>query len=163
MIRGNMSIEFDNNIPIYLQIVEQIKIDIVSGNLELGSRMLSVRELALKLKVNPNTIQRALGELEDMGLIFTERTNGKYVTSDRELIDKYKIEYADKLSKEYYTNMKKIGFSDKEISIVGALKGYDPMQKAHIVDLYNCYGIDAVIDYLKWMSGDKLWWIAQIG
>ena len=77
---------FDNNIPIYIQIVEKLKIQIISGEYAPGERLLSVRDLATSLKVNPNTLQRALQELEDAGLIFTERTNGKFVTSDKALI-----------------------------------------------------------------------------
>ena len=65
---------FDNSIPIYIQIVEKLKIYIISGKLSLGERLSSVRDLALLYKVNPNTIQKALSELEDLKLIYTERT-----------------------------------------------------------------------------------------
>ena len=83
---------FDNNIPIYIQIVETVKIQIISGILEPGERLLSVREMALQMKVNPNTIQKALQELEELKLIYTERTNGKFITTDEKLIKKYKEE-----------------------------------------------------------------------
>lgn len=109
-----MNFEFDNNIPIYIQLVEQIKNHIISGELKPGERMPSVRELAIITKVNPNTMQKALGELEDLGLIFTERTNGKFVTEDEELILKYKKEYADAVSEKYLSQMKKIGFGREE-------------------------------------------------
>lgn len=112
-----MELNFDNNIPIYIQLVEQIKKDIISGKIGVGERLLSVRELALQFKVNPNTMQKALGELEELGLIYTERTNGKYVTNDQKLINKYKEEYAIELSKKYFSNMKSIGF-DVEDAIV---------------------------------------------
>ena len=108
-----MDFKFDNNIPIYIQLVEQLKIYIISGKLKPGSRIPSVRELALSSKVNPNTMQRALSELESLGLIYTERTNGKFVTNDNDLIKKYRDDYAENLSKEYFLNMKNIGF-DKE-------------------------------------------------
>ncbi len=109
-----MSFEFDNNTPIYIQIVEQVKIDIISGKLTAGERLPSVRDLAFKIKVNPNTMQKALSELEEIGLIYTERTNGKFVTEDTELIGKYKKQYADALSKKYIASMKGIGFSEEE-------------------------------------------------
>lgn len=111
-----MSFTFDNNLPIYLQLVNEIKINIISGKIKPGERIQSVRELALKNQVNPNTMQKALSELEDMGLIYTERTNGKFVTKDIELIKKYKKEYADMLAKNFFYNMQDIGF-DKETAI----------------------------------------------
>lgn len=109
-----MSFDFDTNIPIYIQLVEQIKISIVSGEINVGERLPSVREWALFYKVNPNTIQKALGELEQLGLVFTERTNGRFVTDDRQLIERLRNEYAAELSEKYFNNMKKIGFSEKQ-------------------------------------------------
>ena len=79
-----MNYIFDNERPIYIQLVEIIRIEIVSGKFKKGQRMPSVRELALIMKVNPNTMQKALAELENEQLIYTERTNGKYVTEDEE-------------------------------------------------------------------------------
>ena len=105
-----MKFEFDNNIPIYIQLVEQLKIYIISGKIKSGERLPSVRELALQTKVNPNTMQKALVELEEMKLVFTERTNGKFVTHDHKLIEKYKKSYADELSKKYFASMESIGF-----------------------------------------------------
>ncbi len=110
-----MKFEFDNNIPIYIQIVEQLKNYIISGKLKSGERLPSVRELAMITKVNPNTMQKALGELEDLGLIFTERTNGKFVTEDSFLIQKYKNEYAKELTKKYFSGMESIGFDKAQI------------------------------------------------
>ena len=78
-----MKVEFDNNIPIYIQLVEQLKIDIISEKLKSGERLPSVREFALQTKVNPNTVQKAFVELEDLKLIHTERTNGRFVTDDK--------------------------------------------------------------------------------
>ena len=110
-----MKFEFDNNIPIYIQLVEQLKIYIISGKIMPGDRLPSVRDFALQLKVNPNTLQKALSELEDLKLIYTERTNGKFVTTDQKLIDMYKKKYAFQLSKKYFSSMKDIGFNEKEI------------------------------------------------
>ena len=67
---------FENDRPIYLQLVDKIRLDIVSGKLKQGEKLLSVREYAIKYKVNPNTMQKALVELEDEKLVYTERTNG---------------------------------------------------------------------------------------
>lgn len=105
-----MKFNFDNNIPIYIQLVEQLKIFIISGQIKSGSRLPSVRELAIQTKVNPNTMQRALAELEEMKLIYTERTNGKYVTTNQALIDDLKFAYANELSNDYFKRMNKIGF-----------------------------------------------------
>lgn len=110
-----MNFEFNNNVPIYVQIVEQLKIQIISGKMKPGERISSVRDLALQLKVNPNTLQKALQELEEQKLIYTERTNGKFVTENQKLIDKYKNEYAIDLSKKYIDNMKEIGFELNEV------------------------------------------------
>ena len=119
-----MKFEFDNNIPIYIQLVEQLKKYIISGKLKCGERIPSVRELALQTKVNPNTMQRALVELEEIGLIYTERTNGKFVTNDKELIEKYKIHYANELANVYFKNMESIGFNKTEaINYLSKMKG----------------------------------------
>ena len=107
-----MNYIFDNERPIYIQLVEMIRIDIVSGKYQKGQKLPSVRELALIMKVNPNTMQKALSELEDFKLIYTERTNGKYVTNDQKLIDKLRLKYADELSEKYLNSMKDIGFNE---------------------------------------------------
>ena len=98
---------FDNERPIYVQLVEKLRIQIVSGKLKQAQRLPSVRELALTARVNPNTMQKALAELEMQGLIYTERTNGKYVTQDTKLIEKVKKE----LAKEKVNDMDSIGIS----------------------------------------------------
>ncbi len=102
---------FDNERPIYIQLVEMIRIDIVSDKFEKGQRLPSVRELALMMKVNPNTMQKALAELEDEKLIYTERTNGKYVTEDEKLIEKVKKKLAQEKVNNYLNSMKKIGIN----------------------------------------------------
>lgn len=109
-----MEFKFDNNIPIYIQLVEQLKIYIISGKILPGERLPSVRELALMIKVNTNTMQKALVELEELKLIYTERTNGKFVTEDKELINKYKDSYALELSNKYFSSMECIGYSKDE-------------------------------------------------
>lgn len=108
---------FDNDRPIYIQLVEKLKIEIISGKLKIGERLPSVRELALMVKVNPNTMQKALVELENQKLIYTERTNGKFVTNDFELIEKVKKELAGEKIKDYLKSMEDIGF-DRQDAIV---------------------------------------------
>ncbi len=105
-----MEFTFDNNIPIYIQLLEYMKIYLISGVFKCGEKLPSVRDFANTFKVNPNTMQKALSELESMKLIYTERTNGKYVTNDEELIKKLKDEYAITLARSYFEGMKKIGF-----------------------------------------------------
>jgi len=104
-----MEMTFDNNIPIYIQVLEYMKIYLISGVFKCGERLPSVREFSTTFKVNPNTMQKALAELESMDLIYTERTNGKYVTKNTELIEKLKDEYATTLAKSYFQGMKRIG------------------------------------------------------
>lgn len=108
--------DFNNNIPIYIQIMDQIKIEIISGKLNPGEKLDSIRDLSLSLKVNPNTLQKALAELENMQLIYTERTNGKYVTKDSKLIEKYRASEAMSLTKNYIASMKKLGITANEIN-----------------------------------------------
>ena len=101
-----MGFTFDNNIPIYIQLLEYLKIYLISGVFKSGEKLPSVREFSTTFKVNPNTMQKALAELESMNLIYTERTNGKYVTKDTKLIEKLKDEYAMTLAKSYFEGMK---------------------------------------------------------
>ena len=81
-----MSWTFDNKKPIYLQIMEKIKLQIVSHTLEPNQQLPTVRELASEAGVNPNTIQRALSDLEREGFVYSKRTTGRFVTEDKELI-----------------------------------------------------------------------------
>lgn len=109
-----MKFNFDNNRPIYIQLVEQIRLLILSGYFKLGDRLPSVREFALIAKVNPNTVQKALQELEDEKLIYTDRTNGKYITDDKNLIKKLKIKIANDFVLNYLGDMNKIGFNKED-------------------------------------------------
>ena len=102
---------FDNERPIYVQLVEKLRIEIVSGKLKTGERIPSVRELALTARVNPNTMQKALTELESEGLVYTERTNGKFVTDNKELIEKLKRKLAEEKVNNYINDMKNIGLN----------------------------------------------------
>lgn len=107
-----MDFTFDNTSPIYLQMAERLKAAIVAGEFCAGEKLPSVRDLAVLGKVNPNTVQKALTELEDSGLIFTERTNGKFVTKSAELLQRFKKQYAYELSKKYLQDMQKLGYNE---------------------------------------------------
>ena len=115
---------FDNERPIYIQLVEQLRLAIVSGRYAASSRLPSVRELATIAQVNPNTMQKALQELEEQQLIFTERTNGKFVTEDKKLIAKYKKQLATASAKNYLADTQKIGATfDEAINILQEIGG----------------------------------------
>ena len=97
---------------------------IVSGQYTAGSRLPSVRELANMAQVNPNTMQKALQELEDQQLIFTEHTNGKFVTENVRLIARYKKQLAAAAARSYLVETKKIGASFEEsINILQEIGG----------------------------------------
>lgn len=107
--------DFDNDRPIYQQIVEHLELRIVCGEYEPGSKVPSVRELAGDAGVNPNTMQRALAELEHKGLLITQRTSGRFVTEDRELITNMRNDIAQKHTKLYMDTMRGLGYKNAEI------------------------------------------------
>ena len=106
-----MEFTFENNIPIYIQLLDYMKIYLISGVFKAGEKLPAVREFATTFKVNPNTMQKALAELEDEGLVYTERTNGKFVTNNKELIQKVKKELAKEKVNIYINDMNNIGVS----------------------------------------------------
>ncbi len=110
-----MITDFDKNIPIYLQIEEMIKLAIIKGKYKIGEKLPSVREYAIMLKTNPNTINRALLELEEQGLIKTQRTSGKYITENTKTIEMLKQKYIETATNEFLNKMKEINVSKKEI------------------------------------------------
>jgi len=111
-----MEFYFEIDRPIYIQLVEKLKSYIILGELKPGTRIPSVREFSIKAKVNPNTMQKALQELEDEGLIYTERTNGKFVTENKSLIEKVKKDLAIEITSKYIESMKKLGISKQELT-----------------------------------------------
>lgn len=119
-----MKFNFDNDRPIYIQLVEQLELYIISGQFSPGDRLPSVRDFAMQAQVNPNTMQKALQELEDKRLIITERTNGKFVTDDEKYIAKQHAKLAQQKSQKFYTEMQELGLSHaKIISNLQKLKG----------------------------------------
>lgn len=111
-----MNFNFDNDRPIYIQLTDQLEKYIISGKILPGEKLPSVRELAFQTKVNPNTVQKSLMELEERKLIYTERTNGKFVTTNGDLIKKYKEKYAKTVALKYFSDMEELGY-DSESAI----------------------------------------------
>lgn len=110
-----MSWNFDNDKPIYTQILEHIEMKIISGEYPLGSKFPSVRDLAAAAQVNPNTMQRALQELERNGLVVTQRTAGRTVTTDALLVEQLKKARAMEHTGKYLAQMKQLGLNTTEI------------------------------------------------
>ena len=113
----NLSVrfKFDDNVPIYKQVVEIIKSEIVANKISAGAKLLSIREYSEKFGVNPNTVQKALAELEKDGLIFTERTNGKFITKDVLRLEDIKNKIVSTKINDFLKNMLDIGFDVDEI------------------------------------------------
>lgn len=110
-----MHLKFNNEKPIYLQMIEQLELDIVSGRLPPGSQLPTIRELANQAKINVNTVTRALAELEELNLITTKRTNGKFVTNNQKRIIKCREKLAETTTHEYLKTMQSLGFNTKEL------------------------------------------------
>lgn len=110
-----MGIEFDNNLPIYLQIMNYIKKEIVIGRLKAGDKIPAVRELALELQINPNTIQRTFQELEREQIVETRRGLGRYVKSEETRIMEIKKEMASDLLGRFIQGMQELGFANNDI------------------------------------------------
>ncbi|MFD3158649.1 GntR family transcriptional regulator [Haloimpatiens sp. FM7330] len=110
-----MSVKFDDKLPIYTQVVNIIKKQIVSGELKGGDKLSSVRGLSTSLKVNPNTIQRAYQELERQELTFTQRGMGTFVTKDEDKIISLRKEMANNIVEYFFKEMNELGFKSEDI------------------------------------------------
>ena len=106
---------FSNDAPIYTQLIEQIKVGIVAGAFPPGERLPSVRDLATEAGVNPNTMQRALSELEREGLLYSARTTGRYVTDDVKLVNSLKRRLAEGRIGAFLQDMRELGFESEEL------------------------------------------------
>ena len=111
-----MSWNLNNAVPIYQQIQDRIKNDIISGKYLPGQKLPGVRDLATEASVNPNTMQRALTNLEQEGLIITLGTNGRVVTSDLDLIKDEKYTQFQSITMAYLQKVQSLGFSKQEAS-----------------------------------------------
>ena len=119
-----MAWDLDSDRPIYAQLVERLQVQIVSGFYPPGGKLPSVRELASVAAVNPNTMQKAFAELERGGLIITQRTNGRSVTEDTELIQNIKLGLAKGHIGNFLSRMQELGYTEKEVvSLLEATKG----------------------------------------
>ena len=110
-----MDWSFNNDTPIYSQLVDKIKLSIVSGQLPPGEKLSTVRDLASEAKVNPNTMQRAFQELEREGLVFSQRGNGRFVTEDMEVIMEAKRAMAREYIRSFIETMEKLVYKGEEI------------------------------------------------
>ena len=122
-----MKIIFNDKKPIFRQIVDYIKAEVISGSLLPGSKLPSVRDMAVDIDVNPNTIHRVYQLLESEGIAYTERGLGTFISRDDSLISRLREEMANKIVIEYYEEMQKIGINQSEM--IDYLKNY--MDKDH--------------------------------
>lgn len=109
-----MSWELDNDRPIYLQLMDRIRQDIIAGLYKPGDKLPSVRELALIASVNPNTMQKALSELEREGLVYSQRTSGRFITEDEKMLKQLKDELAFEQIRKFFEQMRQLGFQEEE-------------------------------------------------
>ena len=110
-----MAWKFNDNAPLYLQIVNTLKRDIASGAYPPGSRLPSVRDLALEAGVNPNTMQRALSELERSGLVNSQRTAGRFITEDAAVLMTLRKSMSEEIISVLIARLRSLGMSDEQI------------------------------------------------
>jgi DNA-binding transcriptional regulator YhcF (GntR family) len=112
--------EIDESRPIHAQLVEDMIRRIVAGEYRPGERIASVRDLAFEAKVNPNTMQKALAELESRGILITQRTSGRFVTEDHEKIVQLKQSLSQELLANFVADMRNLGYTKE--AILGAVE-----------------------------------------
>lgn len=123
-----MSWNLNSERPIYAQIMERITMDIISGIYAPGAKLPSVRDLAQEAGVNPNTMQKALSELERTGLLFSQRTSGRFITEDLAMIEKTKEDLASIQIKEFLEKMEHIGFTkESTIQLIEKMRSEDEL------------------------------------
>jgi len=115
-----MEFELQSSRPIWLQLTEQLSRRIVTGVYPPGTRFPTVRELATEAGVNPNTMQRAIAQLESAGLVTTNRTAGRTVTEDTAVLDAMRQQLAKELRTRYYSEMEALGYSRAEAAAMVA-------------------------------------------
>ena len=101
--------------PIYAQLIEKLQLDIITGHYKPGEKLPSVRDLASEASVNPNTMQKALSELERSGLVYAQRTSGRFITDDQELIKNTRNELARMQIRDFIRTMRQFDLDDDEI------------------------------------------------
>lgn len=110
-----MEWQFRNDQPIYTQLTARLTQAIISGEFRSGERLPSVRDLAMEAGVNPNTVQRALSELERDGLVFSQRTAGRFVTENVHMIENARFRAADRCVADFLAEMAKLGCGKEEV------------------------------------------------
>ncbi|NCC87878.1 MAG: GntR family transcriptional regulator [Clostridia bacterium] len=110
-----MAWDFKSDRSIYSQLIDHIKMGIISGERPPGAKLASVRELASQASVNPNTMQRALTELERLGLVYTQRTNGRFITQDFEVIEDARNSFAKEHVGDFLNRMQQLGLNKAQI------------------------------------------------
>ena len=118
-----MKYQFSNNLPIYKQIIDKIKFDIISKKIMPGEKLLSIKDYSESFGVTQNTVQKALTTLEQEELIYTERTNGKFITQDVKKIDNMKEKIACKKINQFLQDMKNMGYTKSDIINLISNKG----------------------------------------
>ena len=111
-----MGYDFNSNTPIYLQIIDYIKLQIISKKYKPNEKIPTVRELAIQFEVNPNTVQKALVELEKGGLIYAESTNGRFVTTNEQLILQVFNQTVQQEINKFYVYMQNLGLTEQEVN-----------------------------------------------
>ena len=105
----------DSDRPIFIQILERIRMNIISGKYQPGEKLPSVRQLAAEAAVNPNTMQRAFAELERAGLVYSKRTSGRFITEDQEMIEALKADIAKEKIRLFLESMQQLGYEKEQI------------------------------------------------
>lgn len=107
--------EFNNRVPIYLQVIDMIKKKLVTGQIEPGSKLPSTRMLAVEYNINPNTAARIYKEMERMGICYTKRGLGTFVTDSNKIIRPIKYDMAKRLIKNFTEEMHELGFTTEQM------------------------------------------------
>ena len=115
ILKKELNMEFKSNVPIYLQVIENIRNKIISGSLHPGEKLPSSRELAFQYGINPNTAARVYTEMEHMGMTFTKRGIGTFITESKEAIEGFKNKRMEEIIDGFLTEMKEIGYFVKDI------------------------------------------------
>lgn len=114
--------EYDNNIPIYIQVINRIKKDVIQGKLPMGTKLPSTRELAVQYQINPNTAVRIYKEMEQQKMCYTKRGLGTFVTEDAAVVKAMRESMAEELLEGFVKNMRDLGFSKEELLTVIATR-----------------------------------------
>lgn len=113
-----MAWSFSGDKPIFMQLVDRITLDILTGKYSSGDRLPTVREISIEAGVNPNTVQRALSEAETTGLIEVRRGDGRYVTSDQSAIQAAREKKVEELTDKFVCSLQSFGLSDSEMETI---------------------------------------------